>query len=100
MCPKNTQNRAKKSSEIKNFEEDRRRKYTTFIPTNSNDYRNDGDIADEDDEFAADLRPRFDGLRRLTHVHQNIRPHPVVGARTIDILDFGVVFATNCRTHP
>ena len=40
---KNTQNQAKKTSEIENFEEDRRRKYSTFIPTNSHDYRNDGD---------------------------------------------------------
>ena len=40
---KNTQNPAKKNSEIENFEEDRRRKSTTFIPTNSHDYRNDGD---------------------------------------------------------
>jgi hypothetical protein len=40
---KNTQNRAKKISEIEDFEENRRRKYTTFIPTNSHDYRNDGD---------------------------------------------------------
>jgi hypothetical protein len=42
---KNTQNQAKKTSEIKNFEEDRLRKYTTFIPTNSHDYRNDDDTA-------------------------------------------------------
>ncbi len=41
---KNKQNRAKKSSEIENFEENRRRKSTTFIPTISHDYRNDADI--------------------------------------------------------
>jgi hypothetical protein len=45
---KNTQNQAKKTFEIENFEEDRRRKYTAFIPTSSHDYQNDagtGDIA-------------------------------------------------------
>jgi hypothetical protein len=38
---KNTQNPAKKNSEIENLEEDRRRKYMAFIPTNSHDYQND-----------------------------------------------------------
>jgi len=38
---KNTKNPAKKNSEIENLEEDRRRKYTAFIPTNSHDYQND-----------------------------------------------------------
>ena len=37
------QSPAKKSSEIENIEEDRRRKYTTFIPAKSHDYQNVGD---------------------------------------------------------
>jgi len=40
---KNTQNPAKKISEIENIKENRRRKYTTFIPAKSHDYQNVGD---------------------------------------------------------
>lgn len=39
------QNRAKKSSEIENHEEDRRRKYATFIPANSDGYRTGADTS-------------------------------------------------------
>lgn len=38
---KNTQNPAKNNSETENVEENRRRKFTAFIPTSSHDYQND-----------------------------------------------------------
>src|SRR3990172_9258207 len=66
---KNTQNQAKKTSEIENFEEDRRRKYSTFIPTNSHDYRNDGDNCID----AVSLRPKVIApIRLLTQTREYI----------------------------
>jgi hypothetical protein len=74
---KNTQNRAKKTSEIENFEEDRRRKYSTFIPTNSHDYRNDGDKQALLNRLEPIFEPVFDdasfGYRRGRSTHDALR---------------------------